>query len=138
MFYNDCINSVSILKEALTDDNLLVVYSLVKKHLNMSSGKIGSQCGHAVHYLLKEYYEKLNCNEFNQRMTLWIESKEHTKITLSTSDKEWEILKKEYNFIYVTDAGKTEISTGTETVAILYPMLKSERSKVLKRCQALK
>jgi peptidyl-tRNA hydrolase len=124
--------------------NNLVVYSIVKKSLNMSCGKIPGQCQHAIQYFINNYYiNKYNVETelgtlFNIRFEYWHVSNTHTKVILEASDKEWEKLKEEYDPIIVIDAGKTEIPAGSETVMILYPMLREERSKTLKRCQLLK
>ncbi len=132
----------------ITEGNQLVVYTIVREGLGMSVGKIAGQCQHAIQYLMEKFIIDRDVIKFNKeniidafrfvnRMNLWKESKTHTKIVLKASDKEWEKLKEEYDFIYVTDAGKTEIEAGSETVAILYPMFRDERSKTLKRCQLL-
>jgi len=63
-----------------------------------------------------------------------------TKICLVADDKEWEKLKLEqsHQMVLVQDAGKTEIPPNSETVIGLHPMLKSQRTKTLKRLQLLK
>lgn len=143
--YKNCLPLI----DEITEENQLVVYSLVRESLNMSVGKVAGQCQHAIQYLMQkwnlDYFASINNNHeiekksnFQIRMCAWLNSDTHTKVVLGVSDKEWDKLKEEYDFIYVTDAGKTEIAVGSETVAILYPMLRSERSKVLKRCQVLK
>lgn len=122
----------------------LVVYSIVRKELNMSPGKIAGQCQHAMQYLVQYYTNVKNMHPstlgdlFLDRYENWSKNIYHTKIILETSDKEWDKIKEEYDPIIVIDAGKTEIVAGSETVAILYPMLRDERSKTLKRLQLLK
>lgn len=132
-----------ILSEGVTEENPLVVYLIVRESLGMSAGKIGGQCGHAIQYLMQEFYSINNhnwnaMNWFIIRMNKWIESKTHTKIVLKASDKEFEKIKEEYNPIIVVDAGKTEIAANSETVIVLYPMFRSERTKTLQRLQLLK
>jgi len=118
--------------------NQLVVYLIVRKELRMSVGKIAGQCGHAIHYLTSKYYKSGSKAEFFcERMRYWEDNDFHTKIVLAASDKEWEKLKEEYDPIIVIDAGKTEIKSGSETVIVLWPMLKDERSKILKKLQLL-
>lgn len=129
--------------EDMTDENPLVVYSIIRKSLGMSVGKIASQCQHAIQYFIDKYFQyvddfHLGNSEFNSRFLKWKDSSTHTKITLEASDNEWEKLKLEYDPIIVVDAGKTEIPAGSETVMILWPMFRSERSKLLKRLQNLK
>lgn len=142
--YKNCLP----LTEEITKENQLVVYTLVRKSLGMSVGKIAGQCQHAMQYFMLKWNLINNGSvidgnlwtdhELFKRMLNWLNSETHTKVVLTVSDIEWDKLKEEYDFIYVIDAGKTEIAAGSETVAILYPMLRSERSKVLKRCQVLK
>lgn len=126
-----------------TNENL-VLYSIVRIELNMSPGKIGGQCQHAIQYLMQHYanvkYDVATKDGglFMFRYDNWINGELHTKVILKASDKEWEKLKEEYDPIIVVDAGKTEIAAGSETVMILYPMLRDERSKTLKRLQLLK
>ncbi len=64
---------------------------------------------------------------------------DYRKVTLAANDKEWDKIKTDYpNDIVVVDNGLTEISSGSETCLGLWPMLKSKRSKTLKRLRALK
>lgn len=122
----------------------MVVYSIVRESLGMSSGKIAGQCQHAMQYLMQHYndvrydVESKLASVFRNRYEDWIHSKTHTKVILTASDKEWEKLREEYDPLIVKDAGKTEIAAGSETVMILFPMFKDERNKTLKRCQLLK
>ena len=127
-----------------TEEDGLVVYMIVNTDLRMSSGKIGGQCGHAIQYLMQMYMNNNrmffsgNAEIFYNRMTAWLNSGKHSKVTLAADTKEFEKIKAEYNPIVVRDAGLTEIAAGSETVICLYPMFKSERTKLIKRLQALK
>ncbi len=62
------------------------------------------------------------------------------KVVLRASDKEWAKLKEEFkdSMVMVVDAGLTEIPSGSETVIGLWPMRKSQRSKIIQRLQVLK
>jgi peptidyl-tRNA hydrolase len=136
--------NIPISNDYAASGNDLVLYSIVRKDLGMSGGKIPGQCQHAMQYFMQHYLKvKYNTSftigdSFMDRYENWINSNTHTKIILEASDKEWEKLREEYDPIIVIDAGKTEIPAGSETVMILYPMLRDERSKTLKRCQLLK
>ena len=74
------------------------------------------------------------------RIDMWMDVNvsNSRKILLTASNKEFEQIKSEYNAIVVKDAGLTELDPGTETVLVLYPLLKDERSKILKRLQLFK
>ncbi len=126
------------LTEVPTEENQLVLYSIVRKSLSMSPGKIAGQCQHAMQYLMGFIMNSFNNENVLLRTNLWLKTKTHTKIILEASDNEWAKLKEEYDPIIVIDAGKTEIAAGSETVIILYPMFRDERSKTLKRLQLLK
>jgi len=124
------------------------MYLIVNSSLGMSCGKIAAQCGHAVQLLLEQYYSLLSCNiktEDQQkkidRVELWKAPEldgGYRKVVLQAGEKEWEYLKKAYNPIIVIDAGLTEVSAGSETVMVLYPMFKEEECSKLKRLQCLK
>jgi peptidyl-tRNA hydrolase, PTH2 family len=69
----------------------------------------------------------------------WISSS-FRKVVLRASDKEWAKVKEEFKAtsVMVVDAGLTEIAAGSETVIGLWPMRKSQRSKMITRLQVLK
>lgn len=145
----------SVLPHNPSHDDPLIVYLIVRKDLNMGPGKIGAQCGHAVHLLKRaaetaksivEIHrtsisnERQCTNSFLNRMDLWENRPDNggfTKIVLGAHDKDWFKLKDQYNPIIVVDAGNTEVDPGTETVMILFPMFKSERNSLLKRQRLL-
>lgn len=63
------------------------------------------------------------------------------KVVLSADDKNWQKIKSEFkghNMVLVIDAGLTEIAPGSETCIGLWPMRKSQASKLIKRLQTLK
>jgi len=136
-----------------TPEDSLVVYLVVRKDLNMGIGKVGAQCGHAVHLLDLEYrkfcengafWDPLVCGSglpnLVQRITLWENMEENggfTKLVLGAHDKDWFKLKEIYNPIVVIDAGKTEVAPKTTTVMILPPMFRDERDPLLKKQRLL-
>jgi PTH2 family peptidyl-tRNA hydrolase len=116
----------------------VVMYLIVHASLGMSPGKLAAQAGHAVGMVMLHYADHRNEDTpENKLMRDWITSS-YRKVTLAADDKEWEKVKSELNCFLVRDAGYTELSPGSETVIALYPMLKSQRSKLLKRLQTLK
>lgn len=141
-----------LLREPTPEDSL-VVYLVVRKDLKMGPGKIGAQCGHAVHLLNLEYRKFCENGAFwdsmvlgsdlpnlHKRITLWESMDENgrfTKIVLGAHDKDWFKLKELYEPVTVIDAGKTEVAPCTETVMILPPMFKDERDPLLKRQRLL-
>ncbi len=61
------------------------------------------------------------------------------KVVLKADNKEWAKIKVAYpEHILIIDAGLTEIASGSETCIGLWPMRKSQASKVIKNLQALK
>ena len=131
-----------------TSDDQLFVYMIVNKVLEMSSGKIGAQCGHAIQLLLLEQnriarlVEKTDSeNNILLRMEYWCTryiNGGFNKIVLGANPKEWAYIKDNYNPIIVTDAGRTEVEPGSETVMALWPLFKDERCNILSRMRLLK
>ena len=71
-------------------------------------------------------------------MEQWIQHS-YRKVTLWADDKEWEKVKAcGVRQFMVVDSGLTEIPSGSETMIILWPMLKSARPKIIKRLRATK
>lgn len=128
-----------------------VMYFIIPENLNMSPGKIASQCCHGIQMMLEQYHQwfaymnnDMELNKKNKllRICFWLTQKiddaRYTKIILEADEKEWKKLKEKYDGIIIKDAGKTEVEPGTDTVMVLYPMLKSERDGLLKRLRLLK
>lgn len=138
----------------------IVMYLVVRESLNMSSGKIGAQCGHAAQMILMDYVRHggevdANPNDLPHPggdpntpvselhrmhvMFRWLDSS-FRKVTLKADEKEWRKLKEipGLSFVVVKDAGHTEVAPGSETVIGIWPMYRSQRPKLLKNLQALK
>lgn len=124
----------------------MVVYIVVNKDLNMSIGKTCAQVGHAVQYLCQNYkyiwdlHQSLpseTSKELIDTYSDWSRGNQSTKIVLGANSKEFNKLKKSIlkPFI-VTDAGKTELEPGTDTVLCFRPMEK-DNDKDLKRLRLL-
>jgi peptidyl-tRNA hydrolase, PTH2 family len=125
-----------------SEEDSLVLYFVVNATLNMSIGKTGSQIAHATHSIVKKYYELVmnnKNNDFVNRMKLWQDKKTGcAKIILAANSiNEWEQVKQSHDHICIHDAGLTEVQPNSETVIAITPMLKSERSKILKRLKCL-
>lgn len=142
----------------ITEDKPLVMYIIVRESLGMSPGKLCAQVGHGIQIILEQYDvldEELRrspnsaahlteeeCNIIT-RMELWKDSKKSNsgirKVSLAASDKEFEKIKVEFgtNLALVIDAGITEIPEGSQTIIVLYPLLRGE-NKIIKRLQVLK
>lgn len=129
-----------------------VMYLIVRESLLslMSVGKVAAQVGHAVGMIdvkfRKIYYNIIKWGEEGHspdqliayhKFTSW-EDASFRKIVLKADDKEWEKLKAEEECFLVRDAGLTDIPSGSETVIGLWPMKKSQASKLVKRLQILK
>jgi peptidyl-tRNA hydrolase, PTH2 family len=136
----------------MTTEDPIILYLVIRESLNMSPGKIGAQCGHAVEKFLDKYYNKLMSKIvesevrqeplfLDERMLLveaW-KKQGHTKVVLAADDKEWEKVREELRdtAYVVCDAGHTELAPGTDTVLTFWPVKKSMRPKIIKRLQLL-
>ena len=125
-------------------EDFIFMYLIVKSSLNMSAGKIGAQCGHAVGMLYQRHHDLVMQNMAGWTdktdMKIWDEWQNnfYSKITLACKDKDWEKVKLENpNHVLVIDSGKTEISPNSETCIGLWPMWKSNRPKLIKKLQLL-
>ena len=157
------LNSSEAVAARATQEDPIVMYLIVRESLGMSSGKIGAQCAHAAQMLLLQYVNEqakwqagfdlvygLSQEEFDSvseetksRWSIfykWLNNS-FRKVVLRADDKEWMQIKLQLpidNYQIVVDAGLTEIAAGSETVIGLWPMLKSERPKLIKKLQVLK
>lgn len=125
----------------MNNDNPLVMYLIVRKDLNLSTGKACAQVGHAVAYLMLRYFEIKQSKE-GYLFKEWMSKGNHRKVVLGADEKEWaklqEEVKNDPNIAHVIDAGFTEVESGTATVIGLWPTHKNDASKVIKRLQSLK
>ena len=142
----------------ITEDKPLVMYIIIRESLGMSPGKLCAQVGHGIQIILDQYdiLDELSQRSPNSaahlteeecniiaRMDLWKDSKKSKsgirKVSLAADDKEWEKIKTEFgnNLALVIDAGLTQIQSGSETIIVLYPLLRGE-NKIVKRLQVLK
>jgi peptidyl-tRNA hydrolase len=145
----------------------IVMYLIVHETLNMGTGKMVAQGGHAASMITIEFFQmKEKIKVLQKKMSSsfagdrtpeveaeyfklacpisifgeWMASS-FRKVTLKADDKEWAKIKEEFknqHMVMVVDAGLTEIPSGSETVIALWPMRKSQRPKSLIRLQALK
>ena len=123
-----------------------VVYIVVNKDLNMSLGKTCAQVGHSIQYLCQHYFsiqraQEKNPTEKTEKLINdyleWSVEGLSTKIVLGADTKEFNKLKKsDLDPFIVTDAGKTEVEPGTETVLAFWPMEK-DSNKLIKRLRLL-
>ena len=133
--------------EKPTKENPLVVYMIVRESLGMGIGKMVAQGGHSIQLLLKHdrdlrKLKTLSDADKNKtiRMDIWKDYNVNggfRKVALSADEKEWKYIKENYDPVIVVDAGLTEVAPGSETVMVLFPILKSERCKTLKRMRCL-
>ena len=99
----------------------LTIYLIVRTDLKMQRGKIAAQCGHAVENLVHRcphtIYQKYSDNA-------------HPKVVLAVASlKEFEELRSDCYKAHiawhvVTDAGKTQVKPGTQTVLGVGPVSK--------------
>ncbi len=117
----------------MMDDDPYVMYIVIRKSLELSAGKVGAQCGHAVQYLMQALRHR------NHSATEeWLQTTDHTKIVLGASDEEFiQVQGENPEHFKVIDLGRTEVEPNTVTAVALWPMRKSERSPMLKQLKPL-
>jgi peptidyl-tRNA hydrolase len=134
----------------MTDLDPIIMYTVVRRSLNLSAGKVGGQCQHAMDYVAREV-ERLLRLDIGSGLHLtepergllvifreWQTTKDHTKIILGATDEEFEQAKIENpRHFLVTDLGRTEVAPNTPTCFGLWPMRKSRRSPILTRLKRL-
>lgn len=123
-----------------SQEDPIVQYYIVRSDVGMSAGKIGAQIAHGAQMFVFRYLEKKEQGSLDDKQGKLIEdwlAGSFRKVVLSGTAGDFEKLKKELDVFLVRDAGLTEVSSGTETVLVTYPMLKSERPKFLKRLRVL-
>jgi peptidyl-tRNA hydrolase len=148
-------NSPEAVAQRAGQEDPIVMYLIVRESLNMSSGKLGAQCGHAAQMPLIQYFKEYDrwhssvhedviCPTMPIRLRIfydWLHSS-FRKVTLKADDKEWKKLQEAFveghTRFTVIDAGLTEIPSGSETIIAIWPMRKSQRPKLLTKLQALK
>lgn len=136
-----------ILDASRAETDPVIVYIIVRESLGMSPGKLAVQVGHGIQMLMlghDDMWEEMDEYPVSSAATCqvtltqeWFQSA-YRKIVLSANDKEFEKIKKELDCFLVIDAGLTELVSGSETVACLWPMRKSHRPKLISRLRLLK
>ena len=106
------------------------MYILVNSDLKMSSGKISAQVGHAVEMLteLMVLNYKINPKSKLSKIIINYRKNGRKKIVLKASQKDLEEFKKINNTVYVIDAGKTEILSGSLTAVAHFPVADNQKS----------
>ncbi len=130
-----------------------VLYLIVKGSLKMSIGKTAAQIGHAVGMVYEKYIELKTKYDESQKYTLynslpeiiyqknkfesWLNNN-YSKIVLKADDKEFKKIKEQLECFVVKDLGRTEVPADSETCIALFPMIKNDCPKLIKRLQLLK
>jgi peptidyl-tRNA hydrolase len=143
-------NTPEAIAKRANQEDPIVMYFIVRESLGMGIGKTAAQCAHAAQMLLLNYkdldqkeiygWSTESIIHYRQIFTEWLNTS-FRKVVLKADDKEWAKLKLELNNnldVIVVDAGLTEIAPNSETVIGLWPMKKSNVSKLVKRLQVLK
>jgi peptidyl-tRNA hydrolase len=81
----------------MPDEDPIVMYIVVRRSLNLTAGKVGGQCGHAVHYFMRAFakeYAQVMVRPIIEPALLWDASPDHTKVVLGATDEEFEQVKK--------------------------------------------
>lgn len=125
----------------------LVQYYIVHKNLKMSTGKIAAQIAHAsMIFTLKHLEEKSKVYSsfprggsiFNRvkKTEKWLEGS-FRKLSKEANTAKFNKIKEEFDCYLVKDAGLTEVESGSETVLVLFPMLKSETPDIIRKLRLL-
>jgi peptidyl-tRNA hydrolase, PTH2 family len=147
--FQDKIYSDESVKARAEQEDPIILYFIVRKELNMSTGKTAAQVGHAAQMAILDYFKLKNGlnqgygpYEYN-RIDLfesWLNNS-FRKVVLGADDKRWQKLKNHFqssDIWIVRDAGLTEVEPQSETVMAVFPMKKSNAPQVIKKLQALK
>jgi peptidyl-tRNA hydrolase, PTH2 family len=123
----------------------LVQYFIVRKDLDMTTGKIGALIAHAAQMMILTYVQrKAKMSEISDgdkyllllKTDRWLEES-FRKVVVKASKKQFDRIKEDLDCFLVRDAGLTQVETGTERVLALWPMKKSEVPKVVRRLRVL-
>jgi peptidyl-tRNA hydrolase len=126
-----------------SQEDPIVQYYIVRKDISMSVGKIGAQIAHGAQMFAFTYIERKNQSNLSEKVkdqicltNKWIDGS-FRKVVLGGKLKDFEKIKKELDVFSIRDAGLTEVESGTETVLVCWPMLRSTQPKFLKRLRVL-
>jgi peptidyl-tRNA hydrolase len=118
-------------------------YFDLKKEANKVQKQINSDLAYRAYEGVHPHLDKIKqeyaemCRKINL-MSDWMNNASYRKVVLKADQKEFDKIKEEYSdAVVIKDAGFTEIPAGSETVICIWPMKKSNRSKTVKRLQAL-
>jgi peptidyl-tRNA hydrolase, PTH2 family len=121
----------------------LKIWIAVRRDLNMSPGKVGAQCSHAaVGLVLQEIDIESNMGGI-ERANEYLDSTLHTKIVVGVVDyHELWMVEHECDALgipwyTVTDAGRTELEPGTDTVCAFGPARRNELTDFLQGLRLL-
>jgi PTH2 family peptidyl-tRNA hydrolase len=107
------------------------MYILVNNDLQMGKGKLGAQIGHAVEMITTAVH-KMNNREYIEIYKKYLQSGSK-KIVLKASKEDLEMYINDRDSVYVIDAGKTQIPSGSLTAVAFLPSNKNkERFKHFK------
>lgn len=123
----------------LSQEDPIIQYYIVNSDLEMSAGKASAQCSHGSS-MFTLAWEKFNedipqLKENSETIKEWFMTS-FRKVVLKASKKEFDKCKELPHFL-VTDAGLTEVDSGSETVLCLLPMKKSLAPKIIRKLRLL-
>lgn len=124
----------------------LIQYIVINSALDMSPGKIGAQCGHAVSLMCMKYCALKRIQPvwppggdlYNKivRVESWAENN-YTKIIKKAKGKQFQALKELGGEFVVVDLGRTELDGENETAIGFWPMRREECPKELEKLRLL-
>lgn len=103
-------------------DEELVMYIVINDDTKMGKGKIVAQAGHVIVNMAMAL--------MNGSPDLWnkyIASGLHPKIVLKAKLVQMEAMIQKYPCLWIRDAGRTQVPSGTLTALAFPPMLRSQR-----------
>jgi len=128
-----------------SQEDPIVQYYIVNKDLDMTPGKIAAQVAHGAQMFLSKYFEIKQKQSYPiggkyaiyaEICDAWFLSS-FRKVVLTAKKKDFDRVKELLDVFLVVDAGLTQVESGSETVLVSWPMLKSKQPDVLKKLRVL-
>lgn len=112
------------------------MYMIINGDLNMSTGKIAAQIGHAAHNIIEKYYNKTYSQQILDNYEMWYQNNQRIVILSGKEKKLLQIIKKYQDCCVIKDAGYTEVPVNALTVVAINPIERGS-CNIIKRLRCL-